>query len=135
LITFKTTGWITVELNKKVDNDLEKTPLEIKTDSPIAAESKEYVKVQFYDGQEKAAGRVNLWFSYPMMYKLKSCKAAYIDLPLNLPAAVNKIWRITKLPGPRITVHSNGVRVVNFLMSECAYQRDVSDDDWGRDAV
>ena len=48
------------------------------------------------------------------------------DLPSTLPTVINKVWEIRKLPGPRVTVKCNGVKVVDILLSD----QTCKDDSW-----
>ena len=47
------------------------------------------------------------------------------DIPTSLPAADDKVWRITKTvtSGIRLQIHCNDVEVLNILMSDttCGY--------------
>ena len=96
--------------------DLETAPLQIKTDS--RDDSFEYLLVWFYtaDGLQ-SAGSIHLTFADPPKYKIKSCMKEAQNFPDTLPSDVNKIWTITKLPGPRITIKCNEVTVVDVLIS------------------
>ena len=110
------TGWKTVERDVKIPHNLETTPLQIKTDS--TAGSGEEVAVLLYTAGGDHAGSVLLYFSSPPQYRLDYCTSSNIVLPSTLPSDVNKVWVITKLPGPRITVQCNGVTVVDLNMSD-----------------
>ena len=119
-VHYVTGSWKTVERDVKIPHNLETTPLQIKTDS--TAGSKDEVRVFLRTAGGDSAGYVQLYFSSPPEYYLGSCTKDYTDLPSTLPSEVNKVWVITKLPGPRLTVQCNGVTVVDITMSDtCSY--------------
>ena len=61
------------------------------------------------------------FFATPQYY-IVSCTSDYTDIPVDLPAAQDKIWTITK-SATALTIECNDVVVVNYLYS------DSSDDD------
>ncbi|KAL5263950.1 hypothetical protein ACHWQZ_G005141 [Mnemiopsis leidyi] len=105
--------------------DLETTPLEIKTNSTL--ESGDEVEVYFYNSQGEDAGRVWIYFSSTPQYRLVWCSSD-TNFPSNLPAAVDKVWRISlnKTSGIRLQIHCNDVEVLNTLLSDDT----CSDSDW-----
>ncbi|KAL5263941.1 hypothetical protein ACHWQZ_G005133 [Mnemiopsis leidyi] len=102
--------------------DLETTPLEIKTNSTL--ESGDYVEVYFYNSQGEEAGAVWIYFNSTPQYGLVWCSSR-TNFTSNLPAAVDKVWRIslTRTSGIRLQIHCNDVEVVNTLLSDdtCGY--------------
>ena len=125
-------NWIKVRRVVKIPYDLETTPLLIKTDSTVGSE--DAIRVKFYTAEEGNAGSMRLNFEYPPRYKIAYC-ANWTDLPSTVPREVNKIWQLTKLPGPRITVLCNGVKVVDFLVSNdtCSFYGSDWNLAWGND--
>ena len=109
-----------------ISHDLESTPLHIKTDS--ASGSGEEVIVTLYDTEGEGAGSFNFKFLSPPQYYLGWCMTSNSDLPSTLPSEVNKVWVITKFPGPRITIQCNGVTVVDITMSDDT----CSDSSWSK---
>ena len=103
-----------------IDQDLETTPLEIKTNRIKG--SNEVVYVGFYSAQEEEVGGVSLYFRSPAQYTVWFCTSNYNDLPSTLPTITEKIWQITltRTSDVRLIIHCNGVEVVNILMSFCA---------------
>ena len=101
----------------RIPHNLETTPLQIKTDSP--AGSGEFVEVQLYTGGGYKAGMVLFNFNSSPQYRIGYCRNYYSKLPNILPRELNKVWQLTKLPGPEVTVRleCNGVRVMNILLS------------------
>ncbi|KAL5257686.1 hypothetical protein ACHWQZ_G012567 [Mnemiopsis leidyi] len=101
------------------------TQLEIKTDSEIG--SGDTVMLFFYTSN--SAGRVYLYFTSTPQYYIKYCTSR-TDFPADLPADVNKIWRIgiTRTLGIRLQIHCNDVEVLNILISDTT----CSDGDWTR---
>ena len=101
--------------DEKIPLNLETTALQIKTDS--AAGSGDEALVFFFTAGGDVAGNVILKFNSPPQYHIGWCTRTLTDLPSTLPREVNKVWEITKLPGPRITVLCNGVTVVDLVIS------------------
>ena len=110
--TYSLPGWIPVDRTVKIDFDLETTPLEVKTDSQGP---REQMYISLYDSQGKGSSLIIRIKTIPH-YKIDGCSDP-IDFPPELPAGLHRIWRITKLPGPRMQVHCNDVMVVDFLVS------------------
>ena len=100
---------------EKIPHDLDTTPLLIKTDS--IAGSEERVEVDLYNARGSLLGWVVFDFYQEAEYEIGSC-TNYEYLPSTVPSETNKVWQITKLPGPRITLQCNGVVVVDILMSD-----------------
>ena len=98
-----------------IPHHLESTPLKIKTDS--AAGSEESVHVFLYTAGRVEAGEVYFKFSSSPVYYIGDC-TSYTYFPATLPSDINKVWVITKLPGPKITLECNGVKVVDITMSD-----------------
>ena len=109
------TGWKTVERDVKIPHNMQTPPLQIKTDS--TAGSGEQVIVSFYTVGGDYAGGIGVYFHSRPWYSLAFCKSP-ADLPSTLPSDINKVWVITKLPGPRLTVQCNDVTVVDLTMSD-----------------
>ena len=59
------TGWTAVQMNVKIDFDLENYPLQIKTDSEVG--SNEELRVMFYDAQENLIGGIYLFFRWNLL--------------------------------------------------------------------
>ena len=120
-------GWKAVEEKVWLPHNLETTPIQIKTDSPDKTGAK--VNVYFYKADpsfSEIAGVFSLYFDSPLQYQIGQC-SYNVDLPTNLvPSEVNKVWTITKLPGPRLTLHCNGVKVLDVTLSDdiCVAQSD-----------
>ena len=97
-------------------HNLETTPLKIKTDS--AAGSQETVVVKLNTAGGAWVGQVYFKFGSPPKYQIAGCVQSLTDFPSTLPSDVNKIWTITKLPGPRLTLQCNSVTVLNLTISD-----------------
>ena len=97
-------------------HNLEITSLQIKTDSTVGSE--ESVRLYFYTAAGVFVGSISLFFSSPPRYYIGFCSTSWTDLSATLPSDVEKVWEITKLSGPRITVSCNGVKVVDILLSD-----------------
>merc|ERR1711963_764794 len=113
--------WIPVKCYRYIPHNLETTPLKIKTDSSEGSDH--YVYLRFYSGEREYAGTFYFNFWSPMQYKLYSCQSSRTIFPTAPPSDVNKIWTITKLPGPRLTVQCNHVLVLDTFLSNdtCEY--------------
>ena len=104
----------------KTAYNLETTPLEIMTDSVIG--SNQEIHLDLYDAQTNNAGHLILRLRSSPHFNVWYC-TKNTGFLTQLPAAVDKIWRLTKLPGPRVLVHCNGVKVVDHVISNktCYY--------------
>ena len=119
------TGWKAVQRGVKIDYDLEKYPLKIKTDSPV--DKDEHVYVFFYTAGEDLAGEVYL-HSKPPSYSLEGCTPD-TDFPPDLPSEINKVWTITRsystVSGEgRVVIQCNGKEVVNVILSDTTCYKD-----------
>ena len=119
------TGWKAVQRGVKIDYDLEKYPLKIKTDSPV--DKDEHVYVYFYTAGEDLAGEVYL-HSLPPSYSLEGC-IYDTKFPADMiPSEINKVWTITRsysgVSGEgRVVIQCNGKEVLNVILSDktCFY--------------
>ena len=104
-----------MEQGVTVDHDLEKIPLEVKTHS----ETDEEVNINLYDSEGSGPTLVLRIKAAAdnSRFLIGSCTKP-TKYSSELPAGKDKIWRITKLPGPLVQVHCNGVMVVDFLISD-----------------
>ncbi|KAL5255201.1 hypothetical protein ACHWQZ_G014590 [Mnemiopsis leidyi] len=126
-------GWTAVRRGSRIPLDLENTPLEIKTESDL--ESGDVVSVYFYTTPGEDAGGVWIYFTSTPQYWLYRCTSKRADFPCNLPAKVEKVWRITvdKTAGIRVKIHGNSVEVVNVLLSDTTCSRSSWKREWSRD--
>ena len=131
-ITFTITGWIAVQLDEYINYDLEKSPLQIKTDSEVG--SNNTVSVSFR-GSGSYAGGVSLYFSYPPQYELLKCNSQS-NLLTDLPAEKKKVWTITRSSESgkeRIVIHCNDKEVVNVVMSDTTCSESGWSTYWSKD--
>ena len=76
--------------------------------------------VTFYDPQGDKAGGFKIAFASRIQYEVEYCKY-YTGFPASLPTTREKVWRITKTgtgEDIRLTIHCNGVKVVDLQMSD-----------------
>ena len=98
--------------------DPETTSVEIMTDSELGSE--ERMQLTFYNSFGYIAGGFNIYFGSIPQYWIYDCGSSRTNFPTDLPAARNKIWRIslTKTSGIRLQIHCNNVEVLNILLSD-----------------
>ena len=106
-----------------IDFNLDKSPLEIKTDSTL--QSYKLMRVYFYTSQDHEAGGVEIYFRPSPDYYLHNCHESWTQFHTDLPADNDKVWRITltrsiRTSGIRLVIHCNDKEVVNVLMSDSA---------------
>ena len=84
----------------------------------------------FYTSQGYYAARVYLYFTSTPQYEIYRCNSDKNDFSTSLPAADDKVWRITKTTtsGIRLQIHCNDVEVLDILISDTT----CSDGFWGR---
>ena len=98
---------------------METPSVEIRTNSEVGSEEKVHLTFHTLEGEQ--AGGVSISFSSSLQYSILHCSSSRTDFPSDLPASVDKIWRITKtrtLEGIRLEIHCNDVEVVNNLLSD-----------------
>ena len=109
-------GWIPVKRGEKIDYDLEQTPLEVKTDTEKG--EKEEVYLTLYDSHNSGPALILRLHDNPH-FLVGGCTSQTTFLT-ELPERRDKVWRVAKLPGPRVQVHCNDVLVVDFPVSKSA---------------
>ena len=105
----------------KIEWDLESTPLMVRTNSVLGSD--ERVTVFFYSVEGEPAGGVYLDFKSTLQYFLEWCFTVWTNLPVTLPSAADKVWRITltRTASVRLVIHCNDVEVLNILLlSTCS---------------
>ena len=124
-------------MRAKSEFNLEKMPLEIKTDgvANIAGMSEE-ISLNFYTLQHVWAGRIVIYIDHSQYYII-DCTKSRVNFPTNLPATKEKIWTITKTrtsDSIRLQIHCNDVEVLNFVMSDttCTYKWRPYSETWNR---
>ena len=115
------TGWNDVKRQVFIVNDLEITPLEIKTNSTVG--SNERLFVLFRDAWTERAGGIDIRFDSKLQYRIHHCNKFsphLTDFPTTLPSITDKVWRVTldKTSGIRLKVHCNNEEVINILLTE-----------------
>ena len=103
-----------------IDYNLETTQLKIKTDT--RDNEIDTINLKLY-GSESHLGTIVLsHFIDPLddelpFYQIRPCMSGTSTFP-SFPREVDKIWVISKLPGPRITVQCNEETLVDFHITE-----------------
>ena len=106
--------------------------MEIMTDSELGSE--ERMQLIFYTSLDYIAGAFNALFSSIPQYYINYCSSSMTNFPSALPAARDKIWRITltKTSGIRLQIHCNNVEVLNILLSDTTCGRSDWSNYWNR---
>ena len=116
--------WIAVERNGiSIPWDLERTSLQIKTNSALGSSDELYVDMLNKDGT--SIGAVAVWFKYnstTVQYKLLHCTATaengtWTTLPVQPPVEVGKIWTISKTE-TALTIACNNVEVLYYQFKD-----------------
>ena len=83
------------------------------------------------------AGRVVVRFNDIVQYRLYNCYSSYANFPTTLPAAKDKVWRITitRTSGIRLVIHCNEEEVLNILMSNLTCSKKNWSQDWSQDVA
>ena len=77
--------------------------------------------VAFFDSIGFFSGALTIHFSSNPRYMISSCQKNEINFPSDLPAAKDKIWRVTnrKTPeGIRLQIECNDIKVVDMILSD-----------------
>lgn len=126
-------GWITVQRDVEITHDLEKTPLEISTNSEISSGESIYVK--FLTDQSFSAGGLLIKLSGTPSYIIVACKT--VDVTSTLPTKKEKIWRITLTRAEpeviRLRMHCNDVEMFDFVLSDTTCDVTEWKTTWNRD--
>ena len=100
-----------------IDFDIDKYPLQLKTDSAIG--SGDAIDVIFYVSTETNVGDWtnvgNVWikFTDPMTYRVLHCLTELTTFNVAVPEDVNKIWEIVKTTAD-LRIICNSVEVANI---------------------
>eukprot|EP00116_Pleurobrachia_bachei_P017962 sb/3478224/ len=81
-----------------------------------------------YDKDNSYIGGVTVLYPSPVRYSIHSCMISYIDLPVQPPVEVDKIWTITKI-NTALIITCNGVEVLNYVFADSSNSDCVSR--WG----
>ncbi|XP_063682557.1 uncharacterized protein LOC134817350 [Bolinopsis microptera] len=126
-------GWIPVQRSSRIVFDLEKCPLEIKTDSILG--SRDTVLVWFYTSSGDYVGGASIRFSSSPQYWISRCSSSgYTNFPTTLPSAKDKDWRmtLTRTSGIRLVIHCNEEEVLNILISDSTCSNSAWNQTWSR---
>ena len=125
---------MTAQHGKYIDYDLEKTPLQIKTDSTVGSEDQ--VVVFFFTSHGGKAGGILLYFGPTPQYYLWYCQQGiYTNFLTSLPTKVEKDWRVTvtRTSSTRVVIECEGVEVANVVLSDTVCSESGWEETWGRD--
>eukprot|EP00116_Pleurobrachia_bachei_P013027 sb/3473289/ len=105
-----------IERDVLIPWDLEETPLQIKTNSTLG--SGDMFRVQMHDKNGNKFSTVYLIFRDKTAYHLPPCTGKWIDLPVQPPVEVEKIWTIAKTESGLI-IMCNSFELLNFQFADC----------------
>ena len=93
--------------------------------------------MKFFSSAELDAGRVVVRFNDIVQYRLYNCYSSYTDFPTTLPAAQEKVWRITltRTSGIKLVIHCNEMEVLNILISDSTCSKKNWSQDWSQDVA
>ena len=122
--------WQEVQRGVNIQFEVEKTELQIKTDS--APGSKKEVKVFFFTAQKAWAGGIGLYFYSEPKYIIYYCvEFKWHDFPIDLPIMTSNeiVWRFVLERNSdefRVKIYCNEKKVLDYLMSDqsCNGQND-----------
>ena len=103
----------------RIENNLEGTPLFIKTDSELGSYDEVVVDFNSFEGDK--AGGVRLDFSSKTVkYWIETCSSSWTDLPTAPLSSRENIWRITlrRWPSVNLVIHCNEVVVLDVVLSD-----------------
>ena len=103
----------------KIDHDLEKSPLQIKTDSALGSDH--VTVVTFYTAEEDVAGVFSIRFKSPPTYRFLYCMNEHTNFPTALPSDAIKVWTFTRTAAAdsfRVVIHCNDKEVFNMKISD-----------------
>ena len=111
--------WIPVQHGVDINFDLDSTPLEIKTGEHLS-DGWRFVGIVLNAGSSEA---IYFDFNSPPQYHLRYCHTANQVFSSSIPTETDKIWRISKLPGPKLVIQCNEETILDFTFSDetCPY--------------
>ena len=114
IIVLEYLDWIPVTRSDPFIHDLENQPFWIRTDSEPGDGNQ--VVTQFFVPGGVESGGIRITFNDPMEVRVSWCETELVTDP---PGTREKVWKITldRTQGIRITVHCNGVEVLNVVVS------------------
>eukprot|EP00116_Pleurobrachia_bachei_P009195 sb/3469457/ len=124
------TEWTVVERNVNIPWDLEKQPLQIKTNSTEGAKESMMVTMKYKN--TILIGAVSVFLDYTTRYSIDQCTDSFQDLPIQPPVEMEKIWNITKTETALI-IKCNDVELVSLLFAESSQTNCVAT--WGGNIV
>ena len=100
-----------------INYDLEKYPLQIRTDSVVGSDEK--LKVRFKRADGEFAGEVTINLRSPPQYAIDHCYTSWTNLPTALPTESDRTWKLTltRTSVARLVIHCNNVEVLNVEIS------------------
>ncbi|KAL5265426.1 hypothetical protein ACHWQZ_G006215 [Mnemiopsis leidyi] len=104
-IAVEVQDWREIERDVYKKYHLERTPLEVRTDSELG--SNDRTTIFFSNSQGHYAGGINLWFGTTVRVWIYDCSSnSSIDLPVELLGTdVDRTWRIALKRGPGMIRH------------------------------
>eukprot|EP00116_Pleurobrachia_bachei_P003169 sb/3463431/ len=108
-------AWTAVQRSNKIPWKLERTPLQIKTDSSLG--SFDVIFVDMFDKDSSDIGYFYVQFATTTNYWIGYCSIGSEDLPVQPPVEVDKIWTIKKT-GTALIITCNDVEVLNYVFAD-----------------
>nr|AFK75458.1 putative secretory peptide-48 [Pleurobrachia bachei] len=127
------TEWIPVEGGTFITHDLEKTPLQIKTDS-TAGSGNHIVLFTHTKDETGLVGGVRLKFGSTITYFIGFCELSSGAFPVQPPDEVDKIWTIRKTASD-LNIICNEVELLHYKFSDSSDSRCVQRCRWAGDVV
>ena len=106
--------WIQVQHGVDINFDWDNNLLEIKTEEHLS-DGWRYLGIAL-DGDSLEDIYVD--FNSPPQYFFRQCHTGNQVLPSPFPAGSDKIWRVSKMPGPRLVIERNDIKVIDFTFSD-----------------
>ena len=113
---------IKTSTDTRINHDWSSGPIYFKTNSADGSDGN--IDIIIYNEQDGLVENFEYRFS-ERTFMLYSCMTEFDDLHTNPPNAVEKEWEIARLPGPRVTIHCNNVKVVDLLMSASSCDKNI----------
>ena len=113
-------GWIAVQRGVKINYDIETNPLEIKSGRELGSGNELYVEFYASQGEYVGGVQIDLDIDRPE-YRIKNCMIHETYLPVDIPTARVKVWRITVIRSSGIIglqILCNGEEVLNTVLSD-----------------
>ena len=107
-----------MERGVNISFDLEKKPLEIKTNSALGSEDE--IRLYFLSADGNRSGAIVIRFSQKIEYTIARCLKSFHGIQEVSPNVTDNIWKVTlnKTTDIQLQIHCNNVKTIDMVISD-----------------